>query len=155
MAESGLRRFVRESNAIEGIVRDPSLAEIAAHETLLALPHVRLGHLRAFVHVIAPGAELRARVGMDVTINFHVPMPGGPEVVSALDDLLAWVNTGVQIGAHEAHIRYELLHPFMDGNGRSGRALWAWMMVRSGHNPYALPFLHAFYYQTLDAARRD
>jgi hypothetical protein len=154
MAESGLRRFVRESNAIKGIERDPYPAEIAAHETLLAMPHVRLGHLRAFVHVVAPGAELRDRVGMDVTINFHVPMPGGPEVASTLRDLLALVNDGLRTSAYETHVAYELLHPFTDGSGRSGRALWAWMMVRSGHDPFALPFLHAFYYQTLDAARR-
>jgi hypothetical protein len=47
----------------------------------------------------------------------------------------------------EAHVRYETLHPFTDGNGRTGRALWYWMMV--GSSRADLGFLHAFYYQTL------
>jgi hypothetical protein len=44
------------------------------------------------------------------------------------------------IGPYPAHIRYEKLHPFMDGNGRSGRAIWALMM--RGRDPFSLPFLH-------------
>jgi len=41
----------------------------------------------------------------------------------------------------------------MDGNGRTGRAIWAWQMQRLGRDPFALPFLHRFYYQTLEAIR--
>jgi Fic family protein len=38
----------------------------------------------------------------------------------------------------------------MDGNGRSGRAIWLWQMLRQeGGAP--LGFLHHFYYQTLEA----
>ena len=48
------------------------------------------------------------------------------------------------------HVQYERLHPFTDGNGRSGRALWAWQMMRRREG-LALGFLHRFYYQTLVA----
>jgi len=41
----------------------------------------------------------------------------------------------------------------MDGNGRSGRAIWAWQMLGDEQDPFAIPFLHRFYYQTLDASR--
>ena len=40
-------------------------------------------------------------------------------------------------------------HPFTDGNGRSGRALWLWQM--NNHAPFG--FLHTFYYQTLENSR--
>lgn len=46
-----------------------------------------------------------------------------------------------------------MLHPFMDGNGRTGRAVWAWAMQRDGQDPFALSFLHRFYYQTLEYSR--
>lgn len=47
-----------------------------------------------------------------------------------------------------------------DGNGRSGRALWAWMMLcRGGSYGRAkvieLGFLHTFYYQTLEHFHAD
>ena len=52
------------------------------------------------------------------------------------------------------HVDFETLHPFMDGNGRTGRALWAWHMRRLDLDPFALSFLHRFYYQTLSSVRR-
>jgi Fic family protein len=37
----------------------------------------------------------------------------------------------------------------MDGNGRTGRMLWAWHMKHQGRDPFLRPFLHTWYYQTL------
>ena len=51
--------------------------------------------------------------------------------------------------AYVLHCRYESLHPFTDGNGRSGRALWLWMM--GGIEEAPLGFLHTWYYQSLEA----
>ena len=43
----------------------------------------------------------------------------------------------------------------MDGNGRSGRILWAWQMIEHNINPgLSLGFLHTFYYQALSAWER-
>ena len=143
--------FVCESNRIEGINRPPTEGEIAAHQRFLCLSDVTVRDLEDFVGAVAR-AVLRNRPGMDVRVGAHVPPRGGPGIESELMTLLCNVNDD-QLGAHEAHVRYELPHPFMDGNGRSGRVLWAWMMRQKGCDPFALPFLHRFYYQALDAAR--
>ena len=45
------------------------------------------------------------------------------------------------------HVAYENLHPFMNGNGRSGRALWLWHM--GGIEKVPLGFLRTWYYQSL------
>jgi Fic family protein len=50
------------------------------------------------------------------------------------------------------HVEFEKLHPFMDGNGRTGRAIWVWHMLRCGRKPFEISFLHRFYYQTLAAS---
>ncbi len=147
-----LNRFVRESNQIEGIHRDPTEGELTAHAAFLPLLTVTVADMESFVREVA-ARPLRRAIGQDVYVGDHCPPPGGPGVEDALRRLLHRVEQE-PITPYEAHVAYELLHPFIDGNGRSGRVLWAWMMKRDGHDPFALPFLHRWYYQTLDAARR-
>jgi hypothetical protein len=149
---SPLLDFIRESNRIEGILRPPLPDEVVAHEVFLAQRGIEIRHVEAFVDVVA-NARLRDKRGMDVYVGNHTPPAGGPFIRDALTALLADVQT-CDPTPFETHVRYETLHPFMDGNGRSGRVLWAWQMRRDGHDPFALPFLHRFYYQALDGARR-
>lgn len=141
-----LRDFVRESNMIEGIIREPSEDEILAHEQFLSLGAITIKDLEDFVSYVAPGAKLRREVGMDVRVGVHVPVRGSKLVVMILQELLNDVNK-ITANPWSVHLAYEQLHPFMDGNGRSGRVLWLWMM--GGSAPKG--FLHQFYYQTLDA----
>lgn len=147
-----LRTFIQESNGIEGIHRVGHW-DVEAHASLLVLSRLGVEDLQDFVREIA-GVELRRESGMDVRVGSHVPPPGGPQIRADLHDLLEEINDG-RLTPYEAHVRYETLHPFLDGNGRSGRAVWAWQMRRDGLDPFALPFLHRFYYQSLDGARAD
>lgn len=144
MNESLLFKFVAESNRIEGIHREPTDDEMSATFGFVTLPSLEIEHLEHLVSVYAPRHRLRDRVGLDVRVGNHIAPAGGPEIRSRLADLLGSARNQAMT-PWQAHVKYEMLHPFTDGNGRSGRALWLWMM--QGDAP--LGFLHTFYYQTL------
>ncbi len=148
-----LEKFVSESNRIEDIHRPPTEGELLASAHFLALDRPRVADLCEFVQTHQPDAELRVEYGMNVFIGDHVPPRGGPEIEPALAALLGAIAAG-ELNPFAAHVAYETLHPFSDGNGRSGRILWAWQMVRQGWHPRkGIGFLHSFYYQTLSAQR--
>lgn len=161
--EGILRQFMWESNRIEGITGVTS-EELRAFKAFLQLPKVRVADLYNFVQVCAGrDARLRLAYGDDVRVGDHVPPPGGHAIVDKLHSLLYRIEHPEHFPGkatpYAIHHAYESLHPFMDGNGRSGRALWAWQMVRLP-NPQrlrvealSLGFLHAFYYQTLEAGQ--
>ena len=142
-----LAEFVTESNRIEGL-GPATPGELLAHEDFLSQP-ISVVSLARFVATVAD-AELRMHPGMDVRVGRHFPPRGGEGIVAALKGLLADIIEW-KVASYEAHQRYETLHPFMDGNGRSGRALWLWQM--GGIERAPLGFLHHFYYQSLDAKR--
>lgn len=149
-AAIALKRFVLESNRIEGI-EGASKEDLEAHDRFLATDEITVADMSIFVNTIG-GGPLRLRPGMDVVVGKFRPFPGGPFVVDQLKLLLKYAALG-RLNAFETHCQYEMLHPYMDGNGRSGRALWLKMMggqawlAATYENP--IGFLHTFYYQSL------
>lgn len=143
--------FVEESNAIEGIIRPATDAETDALASFTSMQAPGIADLCDLVSVFQPGAVLRDRVGLNVRVGQHVPVRGGPHVKKLLVGLLREMEAGF-ITPFRLHQRYEDLHPFTDGNGRSGRALWLRQMLRFGNAPRvrALGFLHSVYYQALE-----
>ena len=157
----GMREFVAESNRIEGI-HEVRHVEVAAHKELMQLEKLAVGDLEKFVHRITGPrhpAQLRREPGMDVMVGVHRPPRGGKAVEDRLAALLSGLGrVRIDVEAevlrrtlkeiYDNHCAFETLHPFMDGNGRAGRAVLLWQL--GGKIP-GLTFLHWWYYRSLDA----
>ncbi|MGN6580277.1 MAG: Fic family protein [Bordetella sp.] len=83
--------------------------------------------------------------GIRIETAGYIPPP--PELVPALmadlEGLLQWEPDGPQIvsilmRAAIAHVQFEAIHPFMDGNGRTGRLLLPLMFKADGEPPIHL-----------------
>jgi Fic family protein len=119
--------------------------------------------------VIAKGVMDQGEAGryrkISVRVGRYLPPP--PEQVSGLmAELLAWWNSGAErwspvISSAVIHHRFEDIHPFADGNGRTGRALAIWELYRRGfdtHHIFSVDEVHwedhSGYYAALDSGRK-
>lgn len=138
--------FIKESNKIEGIYREPTSAEVNEFDRFMDLDIITVNDLEQFVKIYQPNAVLRNKKGLDVRLGDYYPPKGGALIKKSL---IGFINTIKDRSAYENHLFYESIHPFTDCNGRSGRMLWAWQV-----KDLPLGFLHKFYYQTLRYATK-
>lgn len=95
-------------------------------------------------------------------------LPPPPEQVSGLmRELLEWWNTESKalspvLSSAIVHYRFEGIHPFADGNGRTGRALALWDLYRRGFDTHHIFSIDEYYwedrpryYAALDQVRRE
>jgi Fic family protein len=117
----------------------------------------------------APGEIRRSQVWIGGTRpgNAHFVPPPAPELPGCLSALERFWNdepapTSPLLKAALAHVQFETIHPFLDGNGRLGRLLIVLGLVADGvlRAPLLYPSLYfkthrALYYRLLDDVRRN
>ena len=152
-----LKNFITESNKIEG-VEGFSDKELQAYKDFLSLSKINVADLENLASIITPRALLRNKRGMNVRIANHFPPAGGSFVKTMLSEILDDLNElpikYVKMRMHDYHCKYESLHPFMDGNGRTGRAIWLWCYLKAYGELPRIGFLHKWYYDSLSNSRK-
>jgi hypothetical protein len=139
--------FVEESWRIEGLTLSPvRLANfVAMHQEFIAKKPITVEDLILLAAQFTDGyGRLRNKPGMDVYVGSHTPPSGGPQIRVMLNQIIHDLHFRTP---YQIHCSFESLHPFLDGNGRTGRALWLWQM--GGHSRSGIGFLHEWYYQSL------
>lgn len=94
----------------------------------------------------------------------YVPPPAHlvGETMGELERFLDGSDLPVLLRAGLAHVQFETIHPFLDGNGRLGRLLITFLLCQAGvlREPLLYLSLHlkqnrARYYELLDLVRRE
>jgi len=92
------------------------------------------------------------------------PHTSVPDCMTALERFLHAEDDGlaVLLRAGLAHVQFETIHPFLDGNGRVGRLLITFLLCHAGVLREPLLYLSLYlkqnrstYYELLDRVRRD
>ena len=162
--EMGGRRLLRAeaARALGDDPRDVTAGEVLGNietmvwsmQTAAGTEEISVGHLQEMHRRLLTGTRLAPHVGQIRTqqnwiggSNYNpcsaafVPPP--PELVRPLlDDLCAFCNEdslSPLVQAALVHAQFETIHPFVDGNGRTGRALIHLLLRRRGLAPRVVP----------------
>jgi Fic family protein len=86
-----------------------------------------------------------------VQVGKHFP-PAPDDVSPLMFELLEWWNTASRslspvLSSAILHYRFEDIHPFADGNGRTGRALALWDFYRRGFDSHYLFSVDEYYWE--------
>ena len=101
-----------------------------------------------------------------VRVGRYVPPPAS-DVSGLMFELLTWWNKEAPnlspvLSSAILHYQFESIHPFSDGNGRTGRVLALWELYRRGFDTHHIFSVDEFYwedrpryYAALDKVRRE
>lgn len=149
---TNIRAFLEESHRIEGYSPEHLTEEEFEYAiSFLRLKEIKTDNVEKYVSITAPHAVLRDKCGLNVRVGNHIAPGGGVFIAKELDRILWDINNNTD-HPYLLHHEYETLHPFTDGNGRSGRLIWLWQMEHF-YNGAPLGFLHTWYYESLDNGR--
>jgi Fic family protein len=142
------------------------LRYIERHAAVKPVTHRHVLKLHAVIMqgVMDQGAAGRYRE-IAVRVGRYIPPPAS-QVSGLMAELLAWWNGEAArwspvISSAILHYRFEEIHPFADGNGRTGRALATWELYCRGFDTHHIFSVDEVfwenrprYYAELDSVRR-
>ncbi len=152
LLEIDLDRFVSERELFEA----KNLARVVEYtnktakereldlETILFLHKILISNIRDNIAGRFRSKDELVRVGSHIA-------PASGKIVEQLKTMLSEYNADSTIPIHQRiarlHLNFEYTHPFVDGNGRIGRAINNYLLTREGYVPINIRFANrANYY---------
>jgi len=141
-----LDRYISEREIFEAknLARVVSYVETRSKEQELSLEMIASLHQMLIANIRDDIAGRFRREDEWVKVGTHIA-PDPREVVPRLERMLA----DYQASSHEPivrrlarlHLTFEFVHPFVDGNGRIGRVINNYLLIREGFVPINIKFL--------------
>jgi len=141
-----LDRFINEREIFEtkNLARVVSYINKKAKERELNLEVILL-LLKMLISNIRDDVAGRFRQDNEyVRVGSHIA-PSPKEVIGLLENMLVEYNSNVQESVikriAKLHLTFENIHPFVDGNGRIGRVINNYLLIREGFVPINIKFI--------------
>ncbi len=146
LATSGARARREVVNYFAGLryVEKHAAKKRIGHDAVLELHRILAGE------VMDQGEAGRYRT-IAVRVGGFVPPPP-LEVSGLMFELMEWWNKDAVklspvLSSAILHYRFESIHPFADGNGRTGRALALWELYRRGFDTHHIFSVDEYYWE--------
>ena len=132
-------KFILESNKIENVTGDDALqTSFNTWNHLRNLNKLTVENLLT-CHLLIMGDINPAIAGKFRLVDAYVGSAKGYPPFAICSSIIAWLSVANTVDTideiKETHIWFEIIHPFADGNGRTGRLVLLWQSMKSG-----LPF---------------
>ena len=153
LLQINLDRYISEREIFEAknLARVVSYIDTKSKEQELNLDVILLLHKMLMANIRDDVAGRFRKAGEYVRVANHIA-PGPEEVTGRLEKMLAGYNAA----SHEniikrialLHLTFEQTHPFVDGNGRIGRVINNYLLIREGFVPVNIKFIDkGMYYE--------
>ncbi len=146
LAQIKLDRFIteREIFEIKNLARVVSYIDKCAKEKELTLEVILILYRMLILNIRDDIAGRFRKENEFVRVGSHIA-PAPKEVTERLEKMLAQYNAT----SHESiikriarlHLTFEYIHPFVDGNGRIGRVMNNYLLIREGFVPINIKFV--------------
>jgi Fic family protein len=148
-----LDRYITEREIFEtkNLARVVSYIDTKSKEQELSLDVILLLHKMLMANIRDDIAGRFRKAGEYVRVANHIA-PGPEKITDKLEKMLAEYNSN----SHEniikrialLHLTFEQTHPFVDGNGRIGRVINNYLLIREGFVPVNIKFIdREMYYE--------
>jgi Fic family protein len=142
-ADFDIKKYIKASNEIEGIYSEEedaqSLLAWAYLEKLTLLSHVDIMRVQKIITLhqddLAPNERGYYRGMAGNTTNVSVGGRLAPDHSYVADLMQGWLADIPFMTPLTSHIRFESIHPFRDGNGRTGRMIYWFICKKRGIKP--------------------
>ena len=156
-----LDRFITEREIFEtkNLARVTSYIETKAKEQELTLEIILSLHKMLISNIRDDVAGRFRKENEYVRVGSHIA-PNPKEIIERLEKIISEYSST----SHESvikriaklHLAFEYTHPFVDGNGRIGRTLNNYLLIREGFVPINIKFIdRKKYYEAFNEFDRD